>query len=139
MNATASQYRGSEKHKNRPSHGAKGTLCPEWTHSIPQSGYEGDPFHHDWSQTEAHTLFAAAVPHPDGEERCYATMNGIAFEAKPTNDGKWHGYPVPWKSVPDLIVDQWLESRAVTNRQIKQRQKYLKTNIHWALEVNPND
>ena len=136
MNAIIRQYRGSEKHKNRPSQGAKGTLCPEWTHTTPDGRCGNDPFRHDLKQTEAHRLFAAAVPHPEGEERCYATMNGIAFEAKPTNDGAWHGYPIPWASVPDPIVVHWLDIGSVTTRQIRQHQSYPKSNIHWALENN---
>ena len=134
MNDVTSLYRGSEKHKNRPSIGAKGTLCPEWTHTTSDSRYENDPFKHDWSKTEAHELFDSAVPHPGGEERRYATKNGIAFEAKPTNDGKWHGYPIPWKSVPETIVDRWLGSGDVTNKQIKLHRNYSKDNILWALE-----
>lgn len=136
MNAIIRQYRGSEKHKNRPSQGAKGTLCPEWTHATPEGSYENDPFKHKWAQTEAQKLFQAAVQHPEGEERCYATKNGIAFEAKPTNDGTWHGYPIPWKNVPISIVDQWLENGDVTNRQFKLHRSYPKGNIHWALEID---
>lgn len=136
MNAIARQYRGSEKHKNRPSQGSKGTLCPEWTHTTSHAGYGHDPFEHDWSKTEASQLFAAALPHPNGEERCYATRRGIAFEAKPTNDGAWHGYPVPWASVPDAIVDQWLEVGTVTNQQIKKHRQYPVRNIHWAWEID---
>lgn len=136
MSGIARHYRGSEKHKNRPSQGPKGTLCPEWTHTTPHGGYKTDPFKHEWSRTEAQRLFAAAVPHPDGQERCYATMNGIAFEAKPSNDGTWHGYPIAWESVPTSIFEQWLEMEKVTNRQIRQHRRYSKKNINWALEVN---
>ncbi|MBP8276725.1 MAG: hypothetical protein KAX55_07540 [Propionivibrio sp.] len=136
MNAIPRKYRGSEKHKNRPAQGAKGTLCPEWTHATPEGRYENDPFKHKWAQTEAQNLFQASVPHPNGEERCYATKNGIAFEAKPTNDGTWHGYPIPWKSVPASIIDQWLDGGKVTNKEIKLYKQYPKENIHWALETD---
>lgn len=134
MNAAISPYRGSEKHKNRPAKGAKGTLCPEWTHSTSARGLGNDPFNHDWSQTEAHRLFADSLPHPNDETRRYATLRGIAFEAKPTNDGAWHGYPIPWESVPSELVDQWLAANSVTNRQIKQRRHYADSNIKWALD-----
>lgn len=139
MNAIVSPYRGSEKHKNRPARGAKGTLCPEWTHLTPAQGLEKDPFHHDWLQTEAHKLFESSLPHPNGEERRYATMRGIAFEAKPTNDGSWHGYPIPWESVPSDLVDRWIEENSVTSRQIKQHKRYPKNNIDWALGSDTND
>jgi hypothetical protein len=119
MNAALSQYRGSEKHKNRPSRGPKGTLCPEWTHITPEAGYASDPFLHAWSQTEAHTLFAAATACPRGRKSRYATKNGVAFEAKPTGDGTWHGFPIPWKHVPPSIKHGWLQQGMVTTRQIK--------------------
>jgi hypothetical protein len=134
MNTIVSSYRGSEKHKNRPAEGAKGTLCPEWTHSTPDRGLGNDPFNHVWAQTEAHQLFENAVPHPDGEERCYATFRAIAFEAKPSNDGCWHGYPIPWDSVPNDIVDMWLDNGLIRNRDIKRHRKYPKSAIKWALE-----
>jgi hypothetical protein len=134
MNANISRYRGSEKHKNRPAQGAKGTLCPEWTHLTPDRGLGNNPSDHDWLQTEAHKLFEGSLPHPGGEERRYATMSGIAFEAKPSNDGFWHGYPIPWESVPVDLVDQWLKKGLVTNRQIKRHRQYSKSNIKWALD-----
>lgn len=129
-----SHYRGSEKHKNRPTEGAKGTLCPEWTHSTSDRGLGHDPFDHDWSQTEAHRLFARSLLHPDGGQRRYATKSGIAFEAKPSNDGFWHGYPIPWESVPDAVVDHWLSNQLVTNREIKKHRQYPRSNIKWALD-----
>lgn len=122
------------KHKSRPSEGAKGTLCPEWTHLALGARLESDPFKHDWLKTEAHQLFSIAVPHPGGEERRYATKNGIAFEAKPTNDGTWHGYPIPWKSVPIEIMNVWLDREIVTNKQVKLHKDYPKKDIHWALD-----
>jgi hypothetical protein len=133
MTPITNSYRGSEKHKNRPAKGAKGTLCPEWTHSTPARGLGNDPFNHDWSQTEAHRLFQQALPHPAGEERRYATKGGIAFETKPSNDGFWHGYPIPWESVPCDIVEQWLDQGSVTNHDFKKHKRYPKSNIKWAL------
>lgn len=134
MNAAAYAYRGSLKHKKRPSQGAKGTLCPEWTHSTLDCGFGNEPFEHNWSLTEAHKLLANSTPHPDDEDRRYATMKGIAFEAKPTNDGTWHGYPVPWEGVPSAVIDQWLEKKSVTNRQIRDQKRHSKSTIDWALD-----
>ena len=134
MNANLNPYRGSEKHKNLPAYGAKGTLCPKWTHSTPAAGLGNKPFHHDWSQTQAQQLLLNSLPDPNGNERCYATMRGIAFEAKPSNDGTWHGYPIPWESVPDQIKDTWLEQQLVTRRQIKQHKSHPSSNIKWALD-----
>lgn len=132
--AKKSPYRGSMKHKNRPAEGAKGTLCPEWTHLAEKKRLENDPFGHDWLKTEAHQLFSTSEPHPEGEERRYATKNGIAFEAKPTNDETWHGYPVPWKSVPTAIMNAWIDNGQVTRKQIKTYMDRAKNDIHWALD-----
>lgn len=136
MNAAGSPYRGSPKHKNRPALGAKGTLCPEWTHSEP-TRLDNDPFTHDWSQTAAHRLFQDATPHPDGLQRCYATERSIAFEAKPSNDGTWHGYPIPWESVPSAIVDQWLAEGTISKRDVKKYWSRTRDDTHWALEIEP--
>jgi hypothetical protein len=124
-------YRGSQKHKDRPTGEKKGTLCPEWTHSTPDGGYAHDPFKHKWERTAAHTLFAAATIH-EATQRRYATDRGIAFEAKETNDGTWHGYPVPWVSVPHDIVDQWVSQKKITRKVL--RQKIPKDSIRWAME-----
>lgn len=125
-------YRGSLKHKNRPSTGMKGTLCPEWTHSAAAQGFAGDPFQHAWPQTQAHQLFENATVWD--EQRRYATGQGIAFEAKPTGDGTWHGYPIPWESVPPTIIDQWLTQGRVTRKQIKLYKHVPKDSIRWALD-----
>jgi hypothetical protein len=65
--------------------------------------------------------------------RRFATARGIAFEAKPTADGTWHGYPIPWQSVPDWITRQWVEQLKVKQREIKKHFSYDRKTIHWAL------
>ena len=86
-------------------------------------------------QPEAHRLFGAATADPDGADRRYATKNGIAFEAKPTNDDNWHGFPIPWINVPPSVVNGWLLQGLVTTRQIKKQNKAPPgRGIHWALE-----
>jgi hypothetical protein len=126
-------YRGSEKHKNRPNKGVKGTLCPEWTHQTPSGSYANDPFQHDWSLTVAQQLFKDAMEDPHGRQRRYATQHGIAFEAKPTADGTWHGYPIPWENVPPSITNSWKEQGKVTRRQIRKNQRHADSDKNWAL------
>jgi hypothetical protein len=128
-----SLYRGSIKHKNRPAEGRKGTLCPEWTHEAMDTQLGHDVFGHPWEKTIAHALFTRAIPVDDMRRR-FATSNGIAFEAKPTADGSWHGYPVPWESVPADILRAWVDSGAVTRRQIKRHLHESTGNVHWALD-----
>ncbi|MBK7000001.1 MAG: hypothetical protein IPH35_08545 [Rhodoferax sp.] len=127
-----SLYRGSLKHKDRPSTGRKGTLCPEWTHTAIDSGFNGDPFNHPWDETVAHQLFNSATVWTDG--RYFATARGIAFEAKPTRDGSWHGFPVPWESVPPSILNQWLREKKVSGREIRLYKQSDKNDIRWALD-----
>lgn len=125
-----SAYRGSLKHKNRPATGIKGTLCPEWTHAAEGKGFGGDPHSHRWAETEAFKLFQNATIYGG---RRYATARGIAFEAKPTGDGTWHGYPIPWESVPPSILGKWLTNKVVARQQMKLFQSRATDNIHWAL------
>ena len=133
LSPQASLYRGSQKHKHRPTSERKGTLCPDWTHSTLDERYRSDPFTHKWTDTEAHRLFESAIALPSSERR-YATANGIAFEAKPTNDGTWHGYPIPWEAVPVGIMNRWVDSNKVTQRQIKKHWRKEKDDLKWAIE-----
>jgi hypothetical protein len=87
---------------------------------------------HNWEDTEASRLFAAAVVDPASGRR-FATARGIAFEAKSTEDGTWHGYPIPWVDVPNELRRQWLKAGSVTGRQIKRFMSFEKNEIHWAL------
>ncbi|MEY4414827.1 MAG: hypothetical protein RIQ53_2120 [Pseudomonadota bacterium] len=59
----------------------------------------------------------------------------MAFEAKPTEDGTWHGYPIPWETVPAEITDQWIDEGAVTKRQIKKFWQKDRDDLHWAIEA----
>jgi hypothetical protein len=124
------RYRGSSKHKNRPANEQKGTLCPEWTHPTPAGGFATDVHEHDWQATEAALLFASAYVHPTTGRR-YASAGGVAFEAKPTADGTWHGYPIPWESVPAEIRKHWLAEGVV-----KAFLRFEKSDIHWALKTD---
>ena len=128
-----SLYRGSLKHKNRPAAGRKGTLCPEWTHALSNSGFNGDPFQHEWNETIANQLFDQSKSDPATEKR-YATSRGIAFVAQPTADGTWHGYPEPWNRVPAEIKDIWLSEGLVTRRDIKRYIDFSKEDVRWALD-----
>ncbi len=126
-------YKGSSKHKRRPGDEVKGTLCPQWSHQTAVSGLGTDMDKHDWINSAASMLFAGSLAHPDGLERRYATRNGIAFEAKPSGDQTWHGYPIPWQSVPSAIVRGWKKTGAVRTKQIRDFWKD-DGRIDWALE-----
>src|SRR5258708_9776743 len=125
-------YRGSSKHKNRPLRGQKGTMCPEWTHQTSSVGLGDDMNAHVWEQTEASRLFLGAFVDASSGRR-FATARGIAFEAKSTADGTWHGYPIPWESVPNHIRHQWITAGTVSRRDIKRYMSFDRNDIHWAL------
>ncbi|RAI39880.1 hypothetical protein [Rhodoplanes roseus] len=126
-------YRGSKKHKNRPATGRKGTLCPEWTH-ITDVGLGNDVDTHPWEETQAGRLFENSLPCPDGSGRRFATARGIAFVAVPTNDGTWHGYPVPWQSVPAALKNRWQDEKLIRSRDLKRYMERPTDEVHWALE-----
>jgi hypothetical protein len=131
--AEASRYRGSTKHKDRPLNERKGTLCPEWTHATAGGGFAADPFSHRWAETAAHRLFESATLSADGRRR-FATERGIAFEAKPSADGTWHGFPIPWESVPPAILKQWKQDGKVSRQDMKLYKPRGNGDLRWSLE-----
>lgn len=78
-------------------------------------------------------MFEASTLAEDG--RRYATRNGIAFVAVNSNDGTWHGYPIPWQDVPDQIRRSFIDQGAVTGRAIR-RQTIPPGDIQWALDTD---
>ncbi len=132
-------YRGSLKHKRRPAHGRKGTLCPEWTHTREDTGEKLglDPADETfkWELTPAGRLFKDAIIEA-GTGRRFAAEQGIAFEAKATNDGTWHGYPVPWDDVPATVKDELVEKSKVKRKQLRTYASFSESDIDWALETD---
>lgn len=49
----------------------------------------------------------------------YATMDGQAFCAQEHAPGRWHGYPIGWKEVPEPIRRKWIKGRIVTRQDVK--------------------
>ncbi len=135
MDVVHTPYRGSTKHKARPARGAKGTNCPEWTHWTDTGNLRTDMFSHDWASTAAARLFSEAVV-DEVSGRRYATGRGIAFQAKETNDGTWHGYPVPWESVPPNIVERWRQAGLVNRQQIRRFLSFDRSDLDWPLETD---
>ena len=129
-----SPYRGSPKHKQRPAEGRKGTLCPEWTHAAGRERLGNDMFAHKWAKTLAHELFVKSEESVTEPGRRYATANGMAFEAKPTNDGTWHGYPVPWEAVPSDLKDKWRDEGRVKRSDLRRYLSKARDDYKWPLE-----
>ena len=127
-------YRGSNKHKDRPARGRKGTLCPEWTHWAGSLGYAGDPFAHKWEATEAFDMFAESEVDPGEPGKRWATRRGVAFVAQPTADGTWHGYPEPWRKAPSALKQKWVAEGKVTARDLRRYSDFPRDDVRWALE-----
>lgn len=130
------RYRGSLKHKSWRPGGGFGTLCTEWTHRADGEGFAGNIDHHPWSRTRAHEMFEHSISGDDG--RRYATDRGIAFVAIPTNDGTWHGYPLPWVDVPRNVQEHFINSGLVSPRRIR-RQAVDQSDRRWALSSELDD
>ncbi len=79
-------------------------------------------------------MFEQSEPDPNGSGKRYATMNGIAFVAHPTEDGTWHGYPEPWNRVPADLKAKWQDAEKVTNRDLRRYKDFPKDSLSWALD-----
>ncbi|WP_349371445.1 hypothetical protein [Salinarimonas sp.] len=112
-------YRGSKKHKLWRPDGGFGTICPAWTHQSIGGGFAGDPDRHPWRSTIAHQLLGVSLR--DSRGRRYAAAKGIAFEAQISNDGTWHGYPIPWIDVPPAIQDALIDAGQATRRDLRRQ------------------
>ena len=73
-----------------------------------------------------------------GDGRRYSTSRGVAFVALPSNDGTWHGFPVPWVDVPRHIQQSFVEAALVDPRRIR-RQTVDPSDRRWALLSDLND
>lgn len=129
-----SSYRGSLKHKERPARGRKGTLCPEWTHKAGRLRLGNDMKGHNWSATIAHQMFEKAEESDEEPGRWFNTARGMAFEAKSTNDGTWHGYPVPWEQVPNDLKERWRKEGRVSRKELRLYLSKPKNDYRWPLE-----
>ena len=126
------RYRGSLEHKRWRPGGGFGTLCPDWTHRAGSQGFSGNLQRHPWRRTKAHDLLQDSLCDENGHR--YATERGVAFMAVSSNDGTWHGFPVPWSEVPVHIQDRFVASGRVTRRQMRRYRTAGRHDIEWALD-----
>jgi hypothetical protein len=87
-----------------------------------------------WEMTVAHELFGNSEQSAAEPDRKSATANGMAFEAKPTNDGTWHGYPVPWEAVPSDLKDKWRDEGRVKRSDLRRYLSRAREDYKWPLE-----
>jgi hypothetical protein len=91
-------YEPNPKHKEPWQRGRKGSICPKLRNPDAQALLDG-------------SLSA-------GDKR-YATHDGRAFCAQAHAEGRWHGYPVGWKEVPEAVRRQFLASGQVKRSDIR--------------------
>ncbi|GHV40237.1 hypothetical protein FACS1894187_20990 [Synergistales bacterium] len=99
-------YKGNAKHKEPWQPGRKGSLCPS-VKKMPGL----DP----------QRLLNSGMSY---KNKIYSVYEGIAFAAHcegemPNGNTLWHGFPVPWNSVPEDICNQWLKNNVVSKKQIR--------------------
>jgi hypothetical protein len=91
-------YESNPKHKKPWQPGARGSLCPFELHEIAQQLLDGsEPF----------------------DNKRYATHAGKAFCAMNHVKGRWHGFPILWREVPEAIRRKWLVEGRVQRRVMK--------------------
>ena len=129
-----SPYRGILKHKRWSPGGGFGTLCPTWTHAVAGHRFAGGVHAHPWSSTEAHRLFAVSVSGSDGLP--YAAARGIAFVARNSGDGTWHGYPVPWNDVPSDVQDKLIQAGQARRADLRRQPTIRQSDLRWALATD---
>lgn len=123
-------YVGSRKHKRWTPGGANGSICPDFTHVVQGRSFgrvEPEAWR-GWPRTVAQRLLTNSVLH--GRKR-YAAERGIAFCAQETNDGTWHGYPVPWKQVPTDVRQRLIATGQATPGDIRR-------NLRRQRSIDPN-
>jgi hypothetical protein len=87
-------YEGSDKHKHPWQRGRRGSLCAEDA----QLGV---------------TLLPTSVA--VGRKR-YAVHDGKAYCGEEHEQGRWHGWPVGWKEVPESLRRTWRADGSLRKR-----------------------
>lgn len=98
-NLSNMRYESNNKHSEPWQPGRKGTLCPR---SI------------DKKQAAELLAKSEAV----GKKR-YAVLDGHAYCAQQHILGVWHGYPVGWVKVPEILRRKWQHERLVSRSDIR--------------------
>jgi hypothetical protein len=90
-------YEANDKHKLPWSRGARGSLCP---------------------QVDAQALLGASETSMQAPGKRFATDGRRAYYGQEHAPGRWHGYPVGWKEVPQALWQKWLNEGTVKRSDI---------------------
>ena len=93
------RYEPNSKHKHPWQRGARGSLCPP--------------------SADGPALLQVSEPDPNRGGKRFATDGQRAYCAHEHSPGRWHGFPVEWRSVPAKLRSAWLADERVTRRDIK--------------------
>jgi hypothetical protein len=91
-------YGGNPKHQEPWQRGRKGSMCK--TETIAQ----------------AQALLEKSLI--DGKQR-FATDGERAFKGAEHGPNQWHGWPVGWKEVPDMLRRQWIQEGRVKRNSVR--------------------
>jgi hypothetical protein len=91
-------YEGNPKHKHPWQCGKKGSLCPKSMSVNPQD------------------LLDRSVLWLDGKR--YSTCDGRCYCAQEHRPDHWHGYPIGWLEVPELLRRQWRDTGEISKQDI---------------------
>jgi len=91
-------YESNPKHKLPWQAGARGSICPADVHPLAQRLLD-----------ESDLV----------DNRRYATHDGRAFCARNHAKDSWHGYPVLWREVPEVLRRKWLGEGKIKRRDLK--------------------
>ena len=92
-------YEGNPKHKEPWQRGRKGSLCRFTASALAQA-----------------ILDASAA----WEGKRYSTHEGRAFCGQEHAPGRWHGYPVGWKEVPEPLRSSWLKEGRISRKNVRE-------------------
>lgn len=93
------RYEPNPKHKEPWQRGAQGSLCPP--------------------EADGAALLAVSEPDPDHPGKRFATDGHRAYCAHEHSPGRWHGFPVEWRTVPAKLRSAWLSDDRVTKRDLR--------------------
>lgn len=91
-------YESNRKLKEPWQPGAHGSLCPSDVHPVAQKLLD-----------ESDLL---------GNKR-YAVYERKPFCAQQHAEGRWHGYPIMWREVPEPVRRKWLSEGKIVRRDLK--------------------
>jgi hypothetical protein len=97
---SALRYEPNPKHKEPWQRGARGSLCPK--------------------DADGPTLLAVSEIDPQHPGKRYATDGTRAYCGHEHLPGRWHGFPVEWRAVPEKIRNAWLASSRVSKRAVRE-------------------